>query len=191
MIKLMIKNMVCHRCTLVVQDIFKQLNLNPLSINLGEVTIEHPLTKEQMASLSKALNETGLALLDDNKLKLIEAIKQACLAYLDRRIFNENRTLSQHISLHIAKDYHHLTRLFSSVESISIEQYYLTLRIEKVKELIAYQQLAFSEIAYDIGFSSVAHLSAQFKKYTGLTLSQFRRDFANLPRISLDKVKTL
>lgn len=189
--KLVVKNMVCHRCILVVQDICDKLNVKLLSINLGEITLEQPLTKEQTESLRKALNETGLALLDDNKLKLIEATKQACLAYLDRRVFDENRTLSHHISQYVAKDYHHLSRLFSSVESISIEQYYLTLRIEKVKELVAYQQLAFSEIAYDLGFSSVAHLSAQFKKHTGLTLSQFRSDCANLPRMSLDKVKTL
>lgn len=186
--KLIIKNMVCNRCKLIVQSICNHLNLNVTSILLGEVTLAPPISAEQVRTFKQALADTGLQLLDDSKEKLIEQIKQACLSYLNQPLVLNKQPLSKFISHQINKEYNYLSRLFSSIESISIEQYYIALRIEKVKELISYGQQSFSEISHHLGFSSVAHLSRQFKKTTGITLSQFRANTDSNHRLPLDKV---
>lgn len=187
--KLMVKNMVCDRCKLIVQSICAKLDISTATIELGKITTSQALAPTQVEQLRAALSETGLILLDDAKQTLIEQIKQACLSYLNQQSLQQHQVLSHYISERANKDYSYLSRLFSSVESISIEQYYIALRIEKVKELITYEQLAFAEIAYELGFSSVAHLSRQFKKNTGLTLSEFRTNFNSSSRQPLDKVK--
>lgn len=185
----MVKNMVCDRCKLIVQSICAKLNISTATIELGKITTTQDLDPKQVEQLRTALSETGLILLDDAKQTSIEQIKQACLSYLNQQSLQQHQVLSQYISDRVNKDYSYLSRLFSSVESISIEQYYIALRIEKVKELITYEQQAFAEIAYELGFSSVAHLSRQFKKNTGLTLSEFRANFNSSSRQPLDKVK--
>lgn len=187
--KLMVKNMVCDRCKLIVQSICDKLDINTTTIELGKVITAQHLASSQLEQLRDALSETGLILLDDAKQASIEQVKQACLFYLNRQNLGQEQVLSQFIAGRVNKDYNYLSRLFSSVESISIEQYYIALRVEKVKELITYEQLAFSEIAYELGFSSVAHLSRQFKKSTGLTLSEFRTNINSISRQPLDKVK--
>lgn len=189
--KLSIKNMVCDRCKLIVQNICDQLGLAPAEIKLGEVSFAQPLSEQQKTAFEQALAETGLFLLDDGKHKLIEQIKQACLAYLQTQSHAQTMTLSKYIAANVNKEYRYISRLFTSVESVSLEQYYIMLRIEKVKEWITYEQLSFAEIAHDMGFSSVAHMSRQFKKVTGLTLSEFREQADTSRRVPLDKVKNL
>lgn len=189
--KLSIKNMVCDRCKLIVQDICSSMNLDIAAIKLGEVKLDKTVSAEQKQALATELAKTGLYLLDDAKQTMIEHIKQACLSYLNQQVKCEDHTLSKFISAQVNKEYSYLSRLFSSVESISIEQYYIALRIEKVKELITYEQLSFAEISHDMGFSSTAHLSRQFKQVTGLTLSEFRKNADITSRLALDKVKNL
>lgn len=189
--KLVIKNMVCNRCKIIVQSICDELNLTITSIQLGQITLAQVITLEQKTALKNALAKTGLQLLDDARHELIEQIKQACLSYLNNQPTLAEQPLSKYISAQVNKEYNYLSRFFSSVESTSVEQYFIALRVEKIKELITYEQLSFSEIAHNLGFSSVAHLSRQFKKVTGLTLSDFRSNNDTNNRQALDKVKNL
>lgn len=187
--KVIIKNMVCERCIMVVNNILQLQPLDVLSVELGAVVFKNPLTKHQMMNLNKALIETGLELLDNVKSQRHEKVKKYCLLYLNQQIFMSDTLLSQFLSDRLNLEYSYLSRLLSTVARISIEQYYIELRIEKVKELISYEDQAFSEIAYDLGFSSVAHLSKQFKKITGITLSEFKKNLNSQTRRPLDHIK--
>lgn len=189
--KILLKNMVCNRCKLVVESILANLNLPQASIKLGAVKFHYPLSKQQLTKFKNEILLTGLEIVDDKRSQLQEQIKLQSQEYLNKQLFHQNTLLSDYLSEQLHKDYCHISRLFSSIESVSIEQYYLALRMEKVKEYISYQQLSFSEIAYDLGFSSVAHLSKQFKKLTGLTLSEFKQSHAKLERTSLDNIKIM
>lgn len=172
--KIIIKNMVCGRCRLVVRQILEKLNISFDSIELGTIYLTSALSKQDVLKLNKELSSVGLEIIDDIKSQQIEKIKLACLKYLNEKLYLQEVRLSEYLTKQLHKDYSHISRLFSSVKSLSIEKYYLNLRIEKVKELILYDRISFNEIAYELGFSSVAHLSKQFKSLTGLTLSEFR-----------------
>lgn len=174
--KIVIKNMVCGRCRLVVKQILNELDITFSTIDLGIVILDRPCSDGQLKGLKFALSEVGLELLDDSKSQQVEKIKVTCLEYLNEKLFLQNIRLSDYVAKRLHKNYSHLSRLFSSINSHSIEKYYLNLRIEKVKECISYEGFSFSEIAYELGFSSVAHLSKQFKSNTGLTLSEFRKN---------------
>ena len=168
--------MVCHRCTMVVKAELEKLNLHPTNIALGEAEIEEKeLSKEQLNKLSEALKSVGFELIDKRVNKLIEDIKQAIMEYLALGMDSQSIKLSSFITKKIPYDYSYLSDLFSSIEGKTIEQYFLLQRIEKVKELLVYDQLSLTEISYQTGFSSVHHLSSQFKKLTGLTPSHFKK----------------
>ena len=188
---LTIKNMVCQRCKLVVEDIADSLALPVKSIELGSIEFNQDLSQAQFEKFQSMLTATGLEILDNKNVKLLEQIKANCIHYLEQQFFLKDIKLSDYLSSSINRDYSHISRLFTSIESVSIEQYYLALRIEKVKELISYQQLSFAEIAFDLGYSSVAHLSRQFKKITGLTLSEFRANNKHIHRHTLDNIKVV
>lgn len=184
---LYIKNMVCNRCILVVQQELQKLNIINSKVSLGELETESGLTKEQVQQLSDNLGMLGFELLSNSKQQIIEKIKNIIINevhYADEdKLYNYSEILSK--ALH--KDYSYLSSLFSEVEGITIEKYLINQRIEKVKEMIAYDQMSLSEIAYKLGYSSVAHLSNQFKKVTGLTPSHFKHVGENR-RKPLDKV---
>ncbi|MCH7817769.1 MAG: helix-turn-helix transcriptional regulator [Proteobacteria bacterium] len=176
--KLYIKNMVCERCQIVIGSVLQELNLQPRSIVLGEVDLGDvygelldPLLLEQ---LEAKLESYGFELLSSKKSQLIEKIKSLCIEYVQRSIDLERVKLSSYISDRLPHEYNYLSQLFSSVEGTTIEHFYIRQRIEKVKELLVYNELSLGEIAYQLGYSSVAHLSGQFKKVTGLTPSYFR-----------------
>lgn len=183
--------MVCQRCKLVVEDIADSLALPVKSIELGSIEFNQDLSQAQFEKFQSMLTATGLEILDNKNVKLLEQIKANCIHYLEQQFFLKDIKLSDYLSSSINRDYSHISRLFTSIESVSIEQYYLALRIEKVKELISYQQLSFAEIAFDLGYSSVAHLSRQFKKITGLTLSEFRANNKHIHRHTLDNIKVV
>lgn len=173
--KLYIKNMVCPRCIMAVKEIFLKLNIEIESILLGEVVIRETISTQQKKQLADFLYEYGFELLSDNNQQLIEQIKSIVINkihYSDSASFNATQLLPA--SLH--RDYSSLSKLFSSVEGISIEQYIILQRVERVKELLTYNQKTLSQIAFDLGYSSVAYLSAQFKKVTGLTPSEFKKE---------------
>jgi len=172
---LFIKNMVCNRCILTVKNILDKNRILFSKVSLGEVELEKKLNEQEIKTLDADLHKVGFELIDTRVNKIIEDIKQAVLEYLSLGIDSQNFKLSGFITNKIAYDYSYLSDLFSSVEGKTIEQYFILQRIEKVKELLVYDQLSLTEISYQTGFSSVHHLSSQFKKVTGLTPSHFKK----------------
>lgn len=186
-----IKNMVCNRCVMVVGQELEKLGLHPEKVILGEVQLrDDDLTKEQLDQMDAVLASKGFERIDDRKSRLIEAIKTKIIhlihhqTELDRKL-NWSTILSE--ALHL--EYNYLSSLFSSVEGVTLEHYIISQKIERAKELLFYDELNLTQIADRLGYSSVAHLSAQFKKVTGLTPSELKksRDF-NQKRRSIDQV---
>lgn len=178
--------MVCDRCIQVVKQELKKLPVYPKGVALGEVELEKPLTAKQTEQFSFRLKQLGFELLDDQKKKQIEVIKNLLIQKVQQGDIEEHFSISEFLSKSLKKDYINITRLFSEVESITIEQFFILQKIEKVKEWLAYNEYTLSEIAWKLGYSSVAHLSTQFKKVTGLTPTDFKK--VGGLRKSLDKV---
>lgn len=188
MIRLHIKNMVCQRCKMVVESSLRQLNLHPVSVMLGEVVLEEKsLSEKKTALLRTTLEEAGFELMDDKKSQLLEQIRTFIIETVHYKEEPSQLKFSQLLSQHLHHDYSYLSKLFSEVEGITIEQYLIHQKIEKAKELLHYNELPLSQIAFDLGYSSTAHLSAQFKKITGLTPTQFKQ-MGTHSRRPLDKV---
>lgn len=187
--KIYIKNMVCDRCILVIRNVLAEQGLVALSIDLGEVDFgPTELQPAQLQAIKTSIEPLGFELIDDKKSRLIEKIKNAIIDLIHRQQSSFAPNLSEFLSARLHYDYNYLSGLFSSVEGITIEQYLIQQKIEKVKELLVYDELSLTAIAYQLGYSSVAHLSRQFKKVTGLTPSHFKRLKDNKKRIPLDKV---
>ena len=166
--------MVCIRCQMVVKSELEKLGLEYTAVKIGEANINGQVSDEVLEQLDKALRKTGLQLMDNKKSILVETIKSAIIDlvhYTDDQI---KVNLSDYLSEKLNHDYTYLANLFSEVKGVTIEQFYLNHKIEKVKELIVYDELNLTEIAYKMHYSSVAHLSNQFKKITGLTPSHFK-----------------
>lgn len=183
---LLIKNMVCSRCIKVVREELQKLGLEVLSIELGEVRIraEHfPLDK-----IKNVLEENGFELIEDRKAAIINRIKSLIieLVYSDR-LENIGMNISEYLEQNLNTDYQHLSSLFSSVENITIEHFVILQKVERAKELLKYNELTLSEIAYRLGYSSVQHLSSQFRKVTGFTASEFKSLTSNY-RKPIDKL---
>jgi len=184
---LYVKNMVCNRCKLVLHSELEKIGITPLSIDLGEVQLERELSAEQKQALSEKLQALGFDLIDDKKSRLIERIKTLIIEL----VHQQNSALSVNLSTYLAEalryDYAYLSNLFTAVEGTTIEQYFIHQKIERVKELLVYDELSLSEIAFQLNYSSVAHLSNQFKKVTGLSPSHFRQ-LKDKKRKALDEV---
>lgn len=186
--QLYLKNMVCDRCIMVVRQQLDQLNIDYRQIQLGQVELKHEPDKTELLHLKDALEKVGFELLDDKKARLVEGIKNIIVSLIQGYSEEEfNKKLSVMLEEKLDKDYHYLTSLFSAVEGMTIEKYVILQRIEKVKELLLYDEMSLSEISYKLGYSSVQHLSQQFKKITGFTPSQFKLLKHN-NRKSLDKI---
>src|SRR5574343_289449 len=168
-----IKNMVCPRCVAAVDTIFKEIGHTALQVKLGEVVIEKDLNDADQELLKSKLNAQGFELLDDNKKQQIEKIKSIVIEHI-HHLDDAKFHFSEIISHQLNKEYSQLSKLFSTTEGITIEQFIILQKVEKVKELLVYDQLNLSEIAFKMGYSSVAHLSSQFKKTIGLTPTQFK-----------------
>jgi AraC-like DNA-binding protein len=185
---LYIKNMVCHRCKMAVTATLEKMNLHPVNVSLGEVMIEEKqLSRKQLNDLSTSLNAIGFELIDDKRSRLIEQIKTFIIDLIQYSDEPQRKNFSELISQQLHHDYSYLSNLFSGVEGITIEQYIINQKIEKVKELLTYGELSLSQIAIQLGYSSTAHLSNQFKKLTGLTPSQFKQ-MEKHSRQSLDEL---
>jgi AraC family transcriptional regulator len=184
---LYIKNMVCNRCIAAVRQELERLNLTPSALALGVVTLEKSPDKNQLQQLKEGLASLGFELLDDEKKKLIEKIKNIIIEQVHYSTSNVEHNFSDIITEKIHKDYSYVSGLFSDVEGITIEKYIINQKIEKAKELLVYNELSLSEIAFQMGYSSVAHLSSQFKKVTGLTPSYYKTS-GGLRRKPLDEV---
>lgn len=179
--------MVCNRCIMVVESEFEKLDIQTLSVELGEVRLDKKLTTEQKNKLSERLESLGFSLIDDKKGCLIEQVKNLIIELVHYNNNNLKINLSDYISDKLHHDYNYISNLFSEVEGTTIEKYFIAQKIEKVKELLVYDELTLNEIAFNLNYSSVAHLSAQFKKVTGLTPSHFRQIRTN-KRKPLDEV---
>ena len=175
--------MVCPRCVMAVEEILHKIGLEETQVSLGEATLFEEISTEQLESFKKELISVGFELLDDKQKQLIEKIKMIIIS----SIADNQKKLSELITTEVNKDYSYLSKLFSTTEGVTIEQYTIIQKIEKAKELLTYNQLTLSEIAFKLSYSSVAHLSAQFKKITGLTPTQFKSQGIHL-RISLDSI---
>ena len=167
--------MVCDRCIMTVENILKSQKVPFSTVRLGEVELERKLSKEELDDIEVALQKIGFELTDTRVNKIIESIKTTVLKYIQLGMESQEHKLSSFITKDLPYDYSYLSDLFSSVEGKTIEQYFILQRIEKVKELLVYDQLSLTEISYETGFSSVHHLSSQFKKVTGLTPSFFKK----------------
>lgn len=167
--------MVCPRCIDTVKDIFNDLKIEIYSVQLGEVITPLEITTSQKVEIEERLSAKGFELLQTNKSKLISQIKSIIIDQIHYQREAQKVNLSSIIADKLNHEYSSLSRLFSSVEGITIERFMLKQKIEKVKELLFYNQLTLSEIAFQMDYSSVAHLSAQFKKETGMTPSEFKK----------------
>ena len=172
---------------MVVKQELEKLKLQPIQIKMGEVELQKPPSESRLQELDKRLREVGFELLDDQKQKQIERIKNLLIEKIQSGEIEEHFILSDFLSKTLKKEYSQLSRLFSEVEGTTIEQLFILQKIEKVKEWLAYNELTLSEIAWKLGYSSVAHVSSQFKKITGLNPSHFKKMGEN-HRKSLDNI---
>ena len=167
--------MVCRRCIIVVTQVLQQLKIATVHVGMGEITLKKSLNEQRLQELEARLQEFGFELLNNAKQKQIEKIKALLIKKVQSGELEEHFSVSGFLSKALHKDYSSLSRLFSEVTGITIEQFFILQKIEKVKELLVYDELTLSEIAWKLGYSSVSHLSAQFKKTTGLTAGSFKK----------------
>jgi len=179
--------MVCNRCILIVKQELEKLNLVANSIVLGEMQLMKEPSVKLFVQLKQNLTALGFEILDDSKKQLIEKIRNIIIEQIHYQPVDDEHNFSEILSKKLHKDYSYLSGLFSDVEGITIEKYIISQKIEKAKELIAYNEMNFNEIAYQLGYSSSAHLSAQFKKVTGLTPTHFKKA-GDMRRKSIDKI---
>ena len=179
--------MVCNRCKWVVKNELEKLGHEVMVVNLGEVELKQELNATQLEQVEQKLQEFGFELISDRASVLIEQVKTLIIELIQHPDVLEKQNLSQYLSRQLHKDYSSLSKLFSEVSGITIEQYFILQKIEKVKELIVYNELRLTQIADELGYSSVAHLSNQFKKITGLTPRHFR-DLKHHQRKPLDEM---
>lgn len=179
--------MVCNRCIMTVRRELENEGLSFKCIQLGEVELNEEPDKQQLEKLSERLREHGFEVLDNKKSQIVEKIKNVIVSLIHHSEEQGNLKVSALLEEKLQMDYHYLTTLFTSVEGITIETYTILQRIERVKELLVYGEKSLSEIADQMGYSSVQYLSQQFKKVTGSTPSQFKT-VREKNRKPLDKV---
>jgi AraC-like DNA-binding protein len=180
--------MVCNRCIMAVDRVFKETGIQPVQVILGEVITSDDLSLMKIQEIESKLNKLGFEIIDDHKSRLIEKMKNVVIELIHHNEDLINTNYSTYIASKINKDYTYLSNLFSSIEGITLEQFIILQKIEKIKELLVYNELSISEIAFKMGYSSTAYLSNQFKKITGLTPGHFKQ-IGKLKRLPLDMVK--
>lgn len=179
--------MVCPRCIMAVQQILNDLEISISHIQLGLVVTEHDLSNKQTETFSNRLDEIGFELLNSTQQQTVEQIKKTIIENIQHSKSNQSIVFSELLSEKLNKDYSTLSKLFSTTEGITIEQYVILQKVERIKELLSYNQMTLSEIAFEMGYSSVAHISSQFKKITGMTPSQFKSQSHSL-RKTIDSI---
>jgi len=179
--------MVCDRCLMAVKNEFNKLGFTVLDMELGKIRIQEEDINAQRGSLAQNLEALGFELLVDKKVKTVERIKNLIVEMIHQNNDHLRTNLSQYLADKLDKDYNSLSSLFRELENTTIEKFYISQRIERVKELISYDELNLNEIAFQLHYSSVAHLSSQFKKTTGLSPSAFKKQ-ASANRVPLDKL---
>jgi AraC-like DNA-binding protein len=179
--------MVCNRCVMVVQNELEKLHFSIKEISLGEVILQESISEKDKAVIAAQLERFGFQLLSDENSKIIEKIKSTLIDLIQNKNNDIAINVSDYLQDKLHHDYSKLSNLFSEIEGLSIEKYFINLKVEKIKELIIYDELSLSEIADLLHYSSSAHLSNQFKKVTGFTPSYFKKMKGN-KRTQLDKL---
>ena len=179
--------MVCDRCKMVVKNEIENLGYSLVKVELGEIELNQEITDIQKKDIKLNLEKFGFEVIDDKRSRIIELIKNKLIDLVQNKNADLDKNLSLFLSENLNQDYSKLSNLFSEIEGISIEKYFINLKIEKVKELIIYDELSFSEIADLLNYSSVAHLSNQFKKITGFTQTHFKQ-IKEAKRTQIDKL---
>jgi AraC-like DNA-binding protein len=188
-VRIYVKNMVCDRCISAVAEAARGLGLRPKAIELGEIDFGDAAPDAgQTAALAEGLRSLGFEIIDDKKSRLIESIKRAIIELIHGGGEFHKAKLSDYLKQNLHYDYSYLSGLFSSVEGVTVEQYLIRQKIERVKELLVYDEMNLTEIAHNLGYSSLAHMSAQFKKVTGLSPSHFRNLKDTKRRRPLDQI---
>jgi AraC-like DNA-binding protein len=190
MTTLYLKNMVCNRCIMVVRQELEKLNFPVSAISLGEVVLDKPdISPDELKAIDQSLNPLGFERIDHRKGRMVEAIKNTVIRVIQGPEVNRKLNWSTLLSEELHYEYNYLSNLFSSMEGITLEQYIIRQKIERAKELLFYDELNLSQIAHQLGYSSVAHLSSQFKKVTGLTPTELKRNRnTDKSRKALDEV---
>lgn len=185
--KLYIKNMVCDRCKMAVKQELDKNKIAYQNLELGEVELSKEPSDKILNQFSEGIFALGFELIEDRNARTISKIKSSIIELIRSAGESHKIKLSTHISDKLHKDYSSLSSLFSEVEGVTLEKYFIEQKIERVKELLVYDELTLSQIAGEFGYSSVNHLSSQFKKITGLTPTHFKKIGAQ-KRKSLDQV---
>ena len=167
--------MVCNRCKMVVKSELEKLGLHPIDIELGEVEIKEENIDSIKFEVIKIFKSIGFELIDDKKVRVIEQVKNLIIELVHQKNNDLKVNISNYLSQHLNQEYKSISALFSAVENQTIEQFFIKQKIEKVKELLIYDELTLSQIAYLLNYSSVAYLSNQFKRGTGFTTSFFKQ----------------
>lgn len=170
-----IKNMVCRRCIYTVTEVFQENGVSPLKVELGVVTLAQPLLPAQWHEIQARLEQYGFEVIDDKRMRIVEQIRVGVIELVHHAEELEKVNLSDYLQQKCHREYSFLSKLFTEMQGISIEKYYIHQKIERVKELLFYDELSVGEIADKLHYSSVAHLSGQFKSVTGLSPTQFKR----------------
>lgn len=178
--------MVCNRCISAVEAIFDELKIEVSDINLGEVETKNEISDKDLNQLNAKLKSTGFEILEDSSKKQIEKIKNLIIQKTSEEDISDDFIISEFLSSELNKDYSAISKLFSQNENVTLEQYFILQKIEKVKELLLYKEFNLTEISQKLGYKSVQHLSNQFKKITGFSPTQFLN--SKEKRIALDKV---
>ena len=173
--KIYVKNMACESCRIFVKEALEELDISPIKIELGEVEVKEVLTESQKKKLNSKIKKAGLELLEKKQGILIEKIRTVIIDYVYNSDEKPVIKFSVLLSEKLNHSYTYLANFFSEVEASTIEQYVISLKVERIKELILLEELTLSAIAFKLHYSSVSHLSNQFKKATGLTPSHFKR----------------
>ena len=185
--QILIKNMVCNRCVFAVQHIFDTLKIPLDKIEMGQVILSKEVSHSTLKTIVNELEKLGFERIETRGNKLIEDVKKLVIEYLEQTEKSTKISLSSYITNALPYDYSYLSDLFSKIEQKTIEQFFIYQRIEKVKALINFNQFTLTEIAFQMGFSSVNHLSAQFKKVTNMTPSAYKK-LENTSRKSIDSI---
>lgn len=185
--KLYIKNMVCNRCKTAVKAEFEKLGFHLLYADLGVVEIVENNLENKKSNLNENLRSLGFELIDDKKCQTIERVKNLIVDLVHYKDNEIDTNLSDYLSMNLLQDYNSLSNLFSEVENTTIEKYFINQKIERVKELLMYDELTLSEIAYKLNYSSVAYLSNQFRKITGLS-PRYYKNLKENKRKQLDEL---
>lgn len=185
--RILIKNMICSRCMKVIRQDLEALGVEVLDLQLGKLKMRFPSEKLKLSEIEQVLMEDEFEFVKDKNDQIAEEIKLTLIGIVNNLPILHERKLSEVLAEKFQKDYWTLSKIFSKTETVTIEKYFIRLRLEKAKELIEYDEMNFSEIAYELGFNNIYHLSGQFKQVTGMSMSEYKK-LEKKTRLPQDKI---